>query len=143
MEIHALKKERSRSYMINNTDVNGKCSPCLSKTGNLCCNQVISTAAFKIQQTKKAFQIFQKVNCKIQCVIYLMEYTLCNKHHVGKAETAINIRLNNHRKDVKDPNAIIACKHFQAVGHNFNKHAKFIIIFKLVNVNNTKYMLLI
>ena len=28
-----------------------------------------------------------------------MECKLCNKQYIGKAETAFNIRLNNHRKD--------------------------------------------
>ena len=35
---------------------------------------------------------------------------LCNKQYVGKAETAFNIRLNKHRKDTKDSNAILARK---------------------------------
>ena len=38
---------------------------------------------------------------------------LCNKQCVKKAETAFNIRLDNCRKDTKDPNAILACRHFQ------------------------------
>ena len=42
-----------------------------------------------------------------------MDCTLCNKKYVGKAETAFNIRLNNHKKDNKDPNAILACRHFR------------------------------
>ena len=56
----------------------------------------------------------------------------------GKAEAAFNLRLNNHRKDTKKPNSILACKHFQEKGHNFNKHAKFIIIDKLVNLHGSK-----
>ena len=39
-----------------------------------------------------------------------MKCTLCNKQYVGKAETTFNIRLNKHRKDTKDPNAILARK---------------------------------
>ena len=42
-----------------------------------------------------------------------MECTLCNLQYVGKNETLFNIRLNNHREDVKDPKAILADKHFQ------------------------------
>ena len=58
--------------------------------------------------------------------------------YVGKAETAFNLRLNNHRKDTKNPNSILACKHFQEKRHDFNKHAKFIIIDKLVNLHGSK-----
>ena len=41
------------------------------------------------------------------------------------------MQLNNHRKDVKDPKAISVDKHFNQTGHNFNLHAKFIIIEQL------------
>ena len=58
--------------------------------------------------------------------------------YVEKAETAFNLRLNYHRKDTKKPNSILACKHFQEQGHNLNKHAKFIIIDKLVNLHGSK-----
>ena len=37
-----------------------------------------------------------------------MECTLCNKKYVGKSETAFNTRLNNYKKDAKDPNALLA-----------------------------------
>ena len=70
-----------------------------------------------------------------------MECTLCNKQYVGKAETAFNIRLNNHRKDTENPNAILACRPFQQHGHNFNSHAKFIIIDKLVNTSSSEGIL--
>ena len=33
------------------------------------------------------------------------------------------------------PNSVLAGKHFQEQGHNFNKHAKFFIIDKLVNLH--------
>ena len=55
-----------------------------------------------------------------------MECILCNKQYVGKPETSFNIRLNNHRKDVKKVDTIMACKHFQQESHSFNKHAKLI-----------------
>ena len=58
--------------------------------------------------------------------------------YVGKAETAFNLRLNNHRNDTKKSNSILSWKRFQQEGHNFNKHAKFIIIDKLVNLHGSK-----
>ena len=86
-----------------NTFAIGKCSSCLPKTGNLCCRQLTSRTTFINQQTKRKFKIYHKVNSKSECVIYLMEWTLCKKQYVRKAETAFNIRLHNHRKDTKDP----------------------------------------
>ena len=67
-----------------------------------------------------------------------MKCILCNKQYVGKPETSFNIRPNNHRKDVKKVDAIMACKHFQQESHNFNKHAKFTIIDKLTNTSKSK-----
>ena len=79
---------------------------------------------------------------KIHSKIYLIECTLCNKQYVGKAQTAFNIRLNNHRKDTKNPNKIQPCRHFQQQIHNFNNsHVKLIIIDKLVNTFNSKDIL--
>ena len=72
-----------------------------------------------------------------------MECTICKKHYVGKAETPFNIRLNNHRNYLKNPHpkTILACKHFQEKSHNFNKHARFIIIDKLTNTKKYKEIL--
>ena len=65
-----------------------------------------------------------------------MECTLCNKKYLRKAETVFNIRLNNHRKDTKDLNSMLACRHFLQQGH-----AKFIILGKLVNASSSKDIL--
>ena len=40
------------------------------------------------------------------------ECLLCKVQFVGKSETPFHIRLNNHRKDIKNPNTIEACQHF-------------------------------
>ena len=90
------------------------------------------------QEPKQTFSIFFNLNCRSEYVFYLMECILYKMQYVGKAGTAFNLRLNNHRKDTKKPNSILACKHFQEKGHNFNKHAKFIIIDKLVNLHGSK-----
>ena len=36
---------------------------------------------------------------------------------------------------------MLACRHFQQQGHNFNSHAKYIIIDKLVNASSSKDIL--
>ena len=76
---------------------------------------------FNIYQTKKIYKILHNVKCASMYVIYLIQCVLCNKQCVGKAETRFNIRLNNHRKDAKKIDPIMACKHFQQEGHNFQK----------------------
>ena len=57
--------------------------------------------------------------------------------YVGKSETSFNTRLNNQRKNIKKPNAIKACKHFNNKEHTFSKHGKLIIIEQLQNINTT------
>ena len=44
-----------------------------------------------------------------------MDFIMCNKQYVRKEEIAFNIRPNNHRKDVQDPNPTLECKEFQVV----------------------------
>ena len=39
-------------------------------------------------------------------MIYLMECALCKVQYVEKAETAFNIELSNHRKDVNNPKSV-------------------------------------
>ena len=116
----------------------GKCSPCLTNLRSLCCKQVRKTTNFKNLQNKNIYKIFHNVNCASSYVIYLMECILCNKQYLGKAATTFNIRLNNHRKDGKNVDAIMPSKHFQQESHNFNKHAKFTIIDQLKNISKSK-----
>ena len=60
-----------------------------------------------------------------------MECALCKIQYVGKAETAFNIRLNNHRKDVNNPKSTPGDFHFRKLGHSFNLHAKFTLFEQL------------
>ena len=53
------------------------------------------------------------------------------------SETSFHIRLNNHRKDIKNPHTIKACKYFNNWNHVFHKHGEFIRIEQLNNVKNT------
>ena len=52
-----------------------------------------------------------------------MESTLCKRQYTGNSET-VNIRLNNHGKDVYKTNTPEADQHFRLPGHNFNRHTK-------------------
>ena len=91
----------------------GKCFSSFGNSKTPCCNQVITTLTFKSQQ------------------------------NLEKVDTRFNIRLNNHRNDVKNPHpkTILASKHLQEESHNFNKHKKFIIIEKLANTKKPKEIL--
>ena len=66
-----------------------------------------------------------------------MKCALCKIQYVGKAETAFNIRLNSHRKNISNPKSIPADLHFRKPGHSFNLHAKFTLIEQLSNIHTT------
>ena len=69
--------------------------------------------------------------------MYLLECLLCKMQYFGKSGTSLQIRLNNHRKDIKNPHAMEACTHFNNWNHVFHKHGKFILIGQLNNIKNT------
>ena len=116
--------------------MNGKSVPCSSTRPSLCFAQVLNAQTFMSQQTKRTFNIFHKLTCKSQYVIYLMECILYKIQYVGKSETRFNLRLNNHRKDVYNLKAIPACNQFKIHGHNLMKHAKFTLIEQLTEISN-------
>ena len=67
-----LKELTGNNYIENgkvkraeNTFTIGKCSPCLSKTGNLYWSQLKPTMKFISQQTKGKFKILHKLNAKM------------------------------------------------------------------------------
>ena len=64
-----------------------------------------------------------------------MECTKCKLQYVSKAETELNLRTSNSRKDVLKLNVIPADRHFAQRDHDFNTDAKFTII---ENLQNTK-----
>ena len=63
------------------------------------------------QPNKKCFQHIPYITCTSQCIIYLLECIPCNLQHIGKSETSFSIRLNNRRKDMRNP--VSACVHFK------------------------------
>ena len=116
----------------------GKCRPCLSKSNNKCCAQMVSTNFVTNRKTGKIFKIYHNLNCKSRNVIYLIECILCqNKPYVGKSEPPSNLRTNNHRSDAKKPDSIAVDKHFfENKDHDFEKHAKITLIERLENATH-------
>ena len=41
--------------------------------------------------------------------------------YLSKSETDFNVRLNNHRKDSKNKDAVLACTHFQNSNYIFQR----------------------
>ena len=113
------------------------CSPCLSKAKNKCCRQIASTKTFRSDQTGESFEIRHKLNCKSKNCIYLGFCLKCSKNqYVGKAEPPAHLRFNTHRHDVKSETGLTFDKHFDQEGHDFDHHARFVLIEQIRNQNN-------
>ena len=133
-EINVTNTVHSNKKLIRtkNNHHTGKCVPCKS-TRCLCYQELISTTAFKINQTNKTM----KISFKSSFVIYLIECFVCNICYVGKSEAPFNITLNNHRKDIENLKAIPSCKHFNRHDHDFSNHGEIIIIEQLRKIQTT------
>ena len=70
---------------------------------------------------------YHKISCKGNYVIYLLECLICKTQYIGKTETPFHVKLNNHRKDIKYPLTVEACKHFNYCNHVFHKLGKLIL----------------
>ena len=65
-----------------------------------------------------------------------MVFVLLKLQYVEKSETALNLRLNNHRFDVFGRNALPTCHHFAQGKHRFDEHAKFKMIKRIPKAIN-------
>ena len=61
-----------------------------------------------------------------------LQNTVCRK--VGNP---FSHKIEQLQKNLENPNAIQACKHFDNWNHVFHKHGKFILIEQLNNIKNT------
>ena len=61
--------------------------------------------------------------------IYIIYIYICKYHqYVGKSEPTAHKRFNTHRYDVTSPKGLAFDKHFNEPGHDYNHHARFILI---------------
>ena len=104
---------------------------------SLCWQQFLKTTTFTSTQTTETIIIFQQLFCHSNYVIYLLECVMCKIQYVENSQTSFNIRLNNHRKDMKISSAVEAYKHFNNNEYTFSEHGRFIIIELLRNINTS------
>ena len=97
-------RNNQKIFTPTQTTTAGPCTPCY--TSRSLCQQILKITTFTSTQTRETFTIFHQVTCNSNYVIYLLECIMCKIQYVGKSETSLNIRINNHRKDIKKPNAI-------------------------------------
>ena len=115
----------------------GSSRACLNHGNNQCCKHMTSTKTFQSHITKENFKIKHHLNCRSRNVIYLGYCILCKRsQYVGKSEPPFNLRINTHRYDVKSPNGGPFDKHFNLPGHNYNDHARYILIEQIQSTKN-------
>ena len=102
----------------------------------MCCKDVNTASTFTSNQTNEIFGIYDSWNWKSKYVIYLLECSICKIQYVEKSKTLFHIRINKHKKDIKDPSAIQAYKYFIPPNHDFNTHGKFTTIEQLRNITS-------
>ena len=113
------------------------CSPCLSSIKNKCCRQIAESKTFQSDQTRESFEIRHKLNCRSRNCIYLGYCIKCSKNqYVGKSEPPANLRFNTHRHDVSSENGLTFDKHFDQKDHDFDHHARFVLIEQIKNHRN-------
>ena len=83
----------------------------------------------------QSYKVYHQVNSKSSNIVYLMDCYKCRKQYGGKAQTAFNLRLNNHCEDVLRTDTIRADRHFNCPDHEFNRNAKFTVIEELKNTD--------
>ena len=80
----------------------------------LTCPELSTSKYFHSNITKKRFEVVNhsvnNISCKSQNLIYLLTCDTCNMQYVGETTTALNLRINNHRKSKK------GCEHI--INHN-------------------------
>jgi peptide-methionine (R)-S-oxide reductase len=83
------------------------CKPC-GKPRCFWCPIISNTHSFKSEKSGRHFKLLHELNCQSPWVIYVFTCVICKKQYVGKSETPLNIRLNNHKSHIK--NSINSCE---------------------------------
>ena len=85
-------------------------------------------------QTYQTFKIFNQLNYKSLCLIYLLQYRIYQLQEVGKKKVSFHIRLNN---TINDSKSILDDKYFQSSNQIFQMDAKFTLIAEVTQTFTT------
>lgn len=87
------------------------------------CPLIAEGKEFRSEANGFKYKMFHDLNCHSSWVIYIITCMPCKKQYVGKSETPLNIRLNNHRNHIK--NRLETCElaeHFiRSPQHDFSR----------------------
>ena len=85
----------------------------------LTCPSALTGDAVPITSTSGIFKITKHLTCKSYNVIYVITCKRCKKQYVGKTETTLNLRVNNHRSFINTKKPDPLAKHFYTNNHTF------------------------
>ena len=78
--------------------------------------------------------IYQSLNYKSKYVIYLLKFLICKLQYAGI--NTVSHKVKQSPEKIKDPGAILACKHFNSPNHDYKAHGKFTIIEQLRSISS-------
>ena len=85
----------------------------------LTCPSALTGDTVPITSTSGIFKITKHLTCKSYNVIYVITCKRCKKQYVGKTETTLNLRVNNHRSFINTKKPDPLAKHFYTNNHTF------------------------
>ena len=112
------------------------------------CNLIHATNTFKGIHDARKYKILHPLDCQSSWVIYIIQCVKCGLQYVGKSETNLNIRLNNHRNHIKKAfNSCELTDHFltNKYSHEFERDISITAIEQItsttMNINRKKELL--
>ena len=84
------------------------------------CRSAFFSQIIQSTTTGKIFYIKHALNCKSFNVIYVITCQKCQKQYIGKAETGLNVRVNNYRCFINKHRNVGVAEHFFTNGHTFS-----------------------
>ena len=93
-------------------------NPCKDKRC-LTCPSALTGETVPITSTSDTFTINKHLTCKSYNVIYVVTCKRCKKQYVGKTETTLNLRVNNHRSFINTKKQDPLSRHFYTNNHTF------------------------
>ena len=114
-----LKDILVRSKVIQNQPTPAGFYKCGDKRCKMC-DSTITGDKIQITATGTFHKIKKTLNCKSYNVIYLVTCSKCKLQYVGKSQTQLNIRVNNHRSFINTRKTDECARHFYTDNHTFN-----------------------
>ena len=106
---------------VTQKKINGFCGPCNDLRCLTCCSGLFSKS-IPMTSVNDTFNIDKHLTCNSYNVIYVVTCRRCKKQYVGKTETPLNFRVNNHRSFINSNKKDPLSRHFNSDNHSFEDY---------------------